>query len=548
VRGFTRRRFLAILGTAAAWAGVTLARRPGPPKGPPRASDALAPPPATPEPRSSAQAPPTPPASERPRPRRPAPAAVRTLSGAASFGALRIAAGETLRFDPRRSTTVTVTGNVVVEGTLEMRPAPGVTHVLRFADVDESRFVGGGMDPIPSDVGLWVMGRGRLLIEGTPRRAWSRTPVAWPAADECVTAPTAPGVHAFRPGRLWDDRAEVLNLTRNVRIEGTPEGRAHLFIRSAAPQAIRFATLRYLGPRPTEAVVLGRYPLHFHHCGAGSRGSVVEGVVVRDSGQHAFVPHASHGIAFRDCIAYEVAEDPYWWDPGEPTDDVLFEGCVAALVRAIPSFRGFRLGGFRLGVGERNAVRGSVAVCVLGGSDSAGFVWDGPSGVWEFDDNVAHNNPENGMFVWFNQATVHPITGFRAYANGRADVVQHAYANNFRYEGGELASAVAVELHAVDKGSAPDQRTSFTRTTMRRRFEILGHVIAAEKPAVLTECALEGGVRVDEGDGERGLHDFVRCTRAGRGLERADFDVRSMARGSVIRVFRRDGASFSLTG
>src|SRR3989338_10373715 len=77
--------------------------------------------------------------------------------------------------------------------------------------------------------------------------------------------------------------------------------------------------------KPTEGIlggegrgsdfVLGRYALHFHMSGENNRGVVVEGVVARDIGSHAFVPHASHGITFRDTLSYNTAETPYWWDP-----------------------------------------------------------------------------------------------------------------------------------------------------------------------------------------------------------------------------------------
>src|SRR5690606_39388530 len=75
--------------------------------------------------------------------------------------------GETWVFDPDTDTTVTVSANVIVEGTRVMRPASGdIEHVLIFEDVDESRFVGGGMDPVESHVGLWGIGDGQRLIEG----------------------------------------------------------------------------------------------------------------------------------------------------------------------------------------------------------------------------------------------------------------------------------------------------------------------------------------------------------------------------------------------
>jgi hypothetical protein len=80
--------------------------------------------------------------------------------------------------------------------------------------------------------------------------------------------------------------AEVLNLTRNVRIEGTPGGRSHVFIRNDVPtiHTIRDVALRYLGPRKGKKKVLGRYALHFHMCGASTKGSAVEATVVRDAG------------------------------------------------------------------------------------------------------------------------------------------------------------------------------------------------------------------------------------------------------------------------
>lgn len=59
-----------------------------------------------------------------------------------------------------------------------------------------------------------------------------------------------------------------MNLTCNVRIEGTEGHRAHVFIHSSQPQSIRYAQLRYMGPRQADggytSLVLGRYGLHFH--------------------------------------------------------------------------------------------------------------------------------------------------------------------------------------------------------------------------------------------------------------------------------------------
>ena len=305
---------------------------------------------------------------------------------------------------------------MVVEGRLVMRPASAeVDHLLVFQGVDEGRMVGGGMDVVKADVGLWVMGAGTLDLAGTARRAWTRltgavaagttrlalqdAPTGWRPGDELLVAPTlapdqpdnwkaysAAKVRSVSGRNVTLDRptsfahpavdvvtdagsgrvqtAEVLNLTRNVRIEGTPGHRSHVFVRSSSPQKVKGVAIRHMGPRKkaeefTE-LVLGRYGLHLHMCGDGSRGSEVEGVVIRDTGSHTFVPHLSNGIAFRDCISHNTFEDAFWWDgapdtrtPGSPSHDILYERCVASLVQYDPPFRGFTLTGFSLGRGQR---------------------------------------------------------------------------------------------------------------------------------------------------------------------------------------------------
>ena len=184
--------------------------------------------------------------------------------------------------------------------------------------------------------------------------------------------------------------AEVLNLTRNVRIEGAPGGRAHIFVLSSRPQSLQNVAIRHMGPRQpadgfTEAV-LG-HGLHFHMSGDGSRGSVVENVVIRDTGAHAFVAHLSNGVTFRNCISHDTFDDPYWWDgapdtrtPGPPSQDIVYDRCVASMVQSDPPFRGYRLAGFFLGRGDGNKAVGCVAVGVQGTTDAAGYIWPGGLG------------------------------------------------------------------------------------------------------------------------------------------------------------------------
>ena len=428
--------------------------------------------------------------------------------------------GGELIFQPSASRTLHSTGNVVVKGRLVMRPASHeVDHLLVFEGVDEGRMVGGGMDVVKADVGLWVMDAGTLDLAGTGRRAWTRltgavpagttrltlkdAPTGWRPGDELLVAPTlapdqADNWTAYSAAKVKSVRgrvvtldqptsfahpavdiltdagagrvqtAEVLNLSRNVRIEGTPGHRSHIFIRSRRPQTVRDVAIRHMGPRKeaeefTE-LVLGRYGLHLHMCGDGSRGSEVEGVVIRDTGNHAFVPHLSNGITFRDCISHNTFEDAYWWDgapdtrtPGSASDDIRYERCVASQVQYDPPFRGFTLTGFSLGKGDGNIIRDSVAVGVQGDTDAAGFQWpEGGEGIWTFERNIAHNNANHGIFTWQNTGKLHVITRFTAYHNAGSGISHGAYNNRYTYRDSTLFGnrGGAVIVHADSFGGS----------------------------------------------------------------------------------------------
>jgi Big-like domain-containing protein len=246
--------------------------------------------------------------------------------------------------------------------------------------------------------------------------------------------------------------AEVMNLTRNVRIEGTVAGPAHVFIRSTRPQSIKYTQIRHVGVlkgSATQAGMSGRYGLHFHMMGNASRGTIVEGVVVRDAGSHTYVAHSSHGITFKDDISYNNVQDAFWWDPspsnrepGDPTDDILIDASIAAKSLGVPDDnRDYRLSAFKLGMGHGNTVRNSTAVGTGGTSGSAGFGWPEDAGqnipgngVWTFNQgNVSHNNHDDGLFVWQNTDTLHDVSNFVTYHNGSYGIEHGAYINSYRY-------------------------------------------------------------------------------------------------------------------
>lgn len=481
----------------------------------------------------------------------------RTLTGLVTLDSLTVEAGEVLELDPNASTTVEVLGNAVVRGTLRMRPARAdVLHTLRFPGVKESSFVGGGMEPLDSDVGLWVTAPGTLDAAGAPKLAWARAtgavpagatkveldqdPVGWQVGDEVAICPTRrpdgskvrdthyqefdlrtiaavsgrtvtlsaattfehPAVDVGR-GKVMT--AEVLNLTRNVRIEGTPEGRAHVWIHPEVPQVISHVAIRHVGPRKGGEPVLGRYGLHFHRAEDATRGSLVQGVVVRDCGNRGFVPHSSHGITFRDCIAYGMDKQGYWWDDNtglEPnlTHDTLYDRCVAASLSDIAG------SAFVAQAGQGNAMVGCVAVGNAGPDVAAGFAWPAVANltgsVWRFQDCVVHNNKGTGIFVWQIDDPVHPLEDFVIYHCGRYGIEHGSYANRYQYRRGIVhackAGPLKVEATSKKADRTPGDPIMFEDCLFDASglaeygAHTGGHVFPPMQPTLFERCEFKG--------------------------------------------------------
>jgi hypothetical protein len=462
----------------------------------------------------------------------------------AGYGGLSISSGATLEFDSGRSATYQSSGNVVVEGKLAMRPSnASITHFLQFINIDESKFVGGGMDPIATDVGLWVMGSGLLDLVGASKTSFVRaagniaagatsiplgtTPAGWQANDNITIAPTqSPTVgNAYLTG--FEDRsitsisgstiglnaatirvhpqinnqwaAEVINLSRNVRIEGTPGGRTHVFIRSSVPQNIQYVQLRYLGPRkPTiraSEFVLGRYGMHFHHCMDGSVGTMVQGCVIRDCDSHAYVPHVSHGITMKGNVAYNVTEVVFWWDELDLTHGVLWDSNIVALAKFIPgSSNSLTVSSFLLGIGDDNVCTNNVVVGNPGDFRIGGaYMWmegliESP---WTFNGNMAHNC-SGGLVSWQNNEQHHIIEDFVLY-NCVTGIYGGAYVNSYVYRNGQLYNS-------------PIMVKAASLSSNRAKYENL----------VIDAAGLEYAVILDEGPLDGPYPVFIRnCTITG---------------------------------
>lgn len=260
-----------------------------------------------------------------------------------------------------------------------------------------------------------------------------------------------------------------LHITEDTTLTGHIEGNGHQILIDGADVTMRDLTVNNVsrimwhgacGVAHLDGVTvsnsggpeLGFYPIHFHLCGDTTRGSVVENTVVRDSAHHAFVPHGSHGITFRNTRAVNIAGAAYWWDPGRGencSNDILYDGSVAENITNAPGdSRGFTLAAFRLGCGEGNIIRNSLAVNVSPShpNSCSGFHWpENDEGVWLFENNRSVGSACNGIFVWQNTGLPHVVDGFTgdgiengAYVNRylfRNIDVDHIIAHNLGHSG-----------------------------------------------------------------------------------------------------------------
>ena len=253
------------------------------------------------------------------------------------------------------------------------------------------------------------------------------------------------------PTSTWSDDGRVQNLDRDIDIFGEGDIR---FEHGSLKSVIRFVEVDL---QPLQE--LSHYPLHWHHAMDGSRGTLVEGVVIKNSTNRAFVPHASHGITIRDSIAKNTVGDAFWWDRPEGTDtsnntnDTVWERNLADGVRNhFGDNRGYRLSAFRIGAGAGNVAIGNVAMNVKPShvKDCSGFHWPEMHiaqmrDAWVFKDNVAHSNTCHGIFVWQNSGST-VVENFRAYDNGKWDISHGAYNNNYTYRNFDVET---IRLQAV---------------------------------------------------------------------------------------------------
>ena len=453
-----------------------------------------------------------------------------TLTGVQPVGNVVVPAGESWLI----GAGVEITGNLrTVGGTIAMRPG----STLKFLGADPDAYVGGGLTfgaGLENDIGLWVTD-GVLDIQGTPKVGWNRTGTdpTWLAGDELWISPTDVGDYNPRPWSpggvipripipalvqaVWLPAdwmangipAEVMNVTRDIVIEGA----GHIHIHSTLPQRVEYVTLRGLGVSnlASNGVVLGRYALHFHMSGDGSRGTIVRGIAAIDSLGEVFVPHVSHGITVEDVVSVNSYGTAFTWDGSDRTDDILVDGlCVSGvhMPRAVSGKSSYVSAIDNRG-GDNMEMKNSVASGCKDTKLSHGFDWPSKgdnegTALWNFHDNVSHNNRGASVRFWFNNSDPHLVERVVTYRNRVAGIETGAYTNSVRYQdilSFEDQDAAIVHHSSTTGVSSIDNRGAFydrvlVVNSVGPAVETRAITLAGSGRVEWVDCILEGTPKV----------------------------------------------------
>lgn len=238
-----------------------------------------------------------------------------------------------------------------------------------------------------------------------------------------------------------DFAVEVALLSRNILLEGgpNPQDGGHMWVYQTPTieQSIVGVEFRRFGQQGK----LGRYPIHFHHCGDVTD-SVVEKNLVRHSHQRCIVVHGTNNLLVRENVAYQTAGHCIVTEDGIETGN-QFLGNLAAETSAPETLisrdeTDNQPASFWIS-NPTNTLQGNVAA----GCEGSGYWYElkkrGPLAslfpdpisepLGEFDGNVAHSNGNSGKPTGSGAIRLYPhgflpngstkevFSGVKAYRN-----------------------------------------------------------------------------------------------------------------------------------
>jgi len=320
---------------------------------------------------------------------------------------IEIEPGGVLRASHEQSSRLTLHGNLVVRGRLEYgragcRIPAAVTAEIVLTGMQDDRYAGTpsppetadsgpndvAMEPLASDIGLWLIDRGVFTGAGALKKAWSflhdgagpgdaafsvEDATGWSEGDRIVLTPSAQrsepnhfeqfdegalagidgttftleSAPAFAHAGCSDcmRRAEALNLTRNVVVRSADDSaHAHIMVAQQALLQLDSVELRWLGPEwgreEDDSARCGgperRAPIWFHQQDDASEQSFVRHASIWGGQRHFVMVERSHGVELTDIAGYDAFDTGYalFYDCVDCERDIAPRGTVMREVLA----------------------------------------------------------------------------------------------------------------------------------------------------------------------------------------------------------------------
>jgi cell migration-inducing and hyaluronan-binding protein len=201
---------------------------------------------------------------------------------------------------------------------------------------------------------------------------------------------------AYSNGRdTWtlDERAEVANLTRNIKIisDGTDadldaaQFGGHMMIMASAfgyIDGVEFSRLGQMG-------VLGRYPFHWHLAGHVP-GQFIRNSSIRNSYQRCLSVHGTHDAVVQNNVCYNHFGHGFFLENGSETNNSII-GNLSMLSKRIPQAKALLISDFQTSDHTRF-------------SAASGFWISNPNNIVR--DNVASGAQGTGFWMAFSQSIV----------------------------------------------------------------------------------------------------------------------------------------------
>lgn len=219
--------------------------------------------------------------------------------------------------------------------------------------------------------------------------------------------------------REVDERCEVVRLTRNIQIFGSPPDLSSDPVFGGHIAAVVNATMKLSNvafSKLGQAGRLGRYPVHFHKLGDLGYNSYVNNCSIHDTFQRSITFHKTNGVTLHNTATYRAVGHAVFWEDGFEVDtDVKRAIVIETLPQLVSDWRedvhdilpsAFWLTNFNnklVGCVSAGTVRGVgfwYKVNLHGDNELMSHPQALASALGKFDDNVAHSNQFSGLWIW----------------------------------------------------------------------------------------------------------------------------------------------------